>query len=66
MQKLRAQGAFGAKRAFFGKTEDKNSVVDLKDGQGRTRLALHVTADGMASIQFLDANGKVLRTLAAK
>jgi hypothetical protein len=62
--KLKAAGAFGASRAFLGKDEDKNSLLDLKDAQGHTRLALRVAADGAASIAFLDAAGKVVRTIA--
>jgi hypothetical protein len=64
MAKLRAQGAFGANRAFIGKDEDRNSLMNLKDAKGRTRLALRVAADGTASIQFLDAGGKVVKTIA--
>jgi hypothetical protein len=61
--KLKAAGAFGASRAFLGKDEDKDSLLDLKDAQGHTRLALRVAADGTASIAFLDATGKLVKTI---
>ena len=35
--------------------------VLLSDRQGRNRLALKVDADGRASIEFLDADGKVVQ-----
>jgi hypothetical protein len=61
--RLRAEGLVGQQRAFFGKTEARASSLDLKDADGRTRLRLHVAADGAASIQFLDATGAVTRTV---
>ena len=42
-----------------------NSVVMLQDASGAPRLALLVTPAGKASIELLDANGKVVRTLTA-
>ncbi len=62
IEKLRASGAFGHKRLFMGKSEG-TSEVTLKDGEGRPRLRLMVTHDGAASIVFLDANGKTMRTV---
>lgn len=52
-------------RYFAGKSRSGNSVVMLQDATGAPRLALTVTPDGKASIEFLDANGKVQRTLTA-
>ena len=43
----------------MGKTARKSAEIDLKDANGRLRLKLLVTADGEASIQFLDAHGRV-------
>jgi hypothetical protein len=62
-EKLDKAGAFGEPRLFIGKNRDRESRVNLKDAQGHTRLVLSVTASGDAAIQFLDANGKVTRTL---
>lgn len=60
--KLRAASLGGRQRLFAGKQEGA-SRVSLKDAEGRERLRLEVTADGRATIAFLDANGKVVRTL---
>jgi hypothetical protein len=54
---------FGAMpRVFLGRDYDDASKLMLRDGMGRTRLRLTVTKDGAASIEFLDENGKVVRT----
>lgn len=52
-------------RYFAGKSGSNNSVVLLSDGKGKPRLMLMVTPAGEASIEFLDAQGKVQRTLRA-
>lgn len=52
-------------RYFAGKSRSGNSVVMLRDASGKPRLAMMVTPAGKASIDFLDANGKVERTLTA-
>lgn len=62
-KRLAAEGATGEQRVFLGKTAKRNSEVDLKDADGHTRLRLLVSAEGAASIQFLDADGKVARTI---
>ena len=48
-----------ATRLYVGRTVQKASVVSLADPQGRTRLALKVDSLGVASIEFMDENGKV-------
>ena len=48
-----------ATRLYLGKTAQKASVVNLADPQGRTRLLLKVDSLGVASIEFMDENGKV-------
>lgn len=53
-----------AKRLFIGKNAERASLLDMKDANGKTRLRLQVAANGEATIQFLDADGKVQRTLA--
>ncbi len=63
IQRLAAADAFGQPRAFFGKDGYRASTMDLRDARGRTRLRMHVTADGTASIQFLDEAGQVTRTI---
>lgn len=54
-----------APRYFAGKSGSGNSAVMLEDSAGNPRLALMVTPDGKASIEFLSADGKVVRSLTA-
>ena len=47
-------------RVYVGRSrDDGKSLVDLADGEGRTRLRLGVAVDGSARIDFLDEKGKV-------
>jgi hypothetical protein len=62
IERLRAAGALGHPRLFVGKSEARDAVLALKDGEGRVRLRMRVTLAGDASIEFLDAAGKVVRT----
>jgi hypothetical protein len=62
LAKLRDSGAFGQRRLFVGKSEDRDAVVALRDGAGHVRLRMRVTAAGVASIEFLDAAGRIVRT----
>jgi hypothetical protein len=57
--KIRAEAPPGPRRVFVGKNTDKSATVSLADAQGKIRLSLQVDADGAASIEFLDAAGKV-------
>jgi hypothetical protein len=54
-----AAGGAGKQRLVLGKGGDKSSVVSLADREGRARLQLKVDSLGVASIEFLDAQGKV-------
>lgn len=54
----------GRARAYFGRARDGAAVVNLMDGSGQTRLRLRVDAAGAARIEFLDATGKVTKTIA--
>jgi len=62
--RVRAAAPKAAQRVFVGKTRDRVASVTLADAQGRARLALKVDADGAASIEFLDAGGKVVQRVA--
>jgi hypothetical protein len=53
----------GAPRVFVGKSMDRASVMMLQDATGMPRLMLKVDPDGSSSINFLDAQGKVVRTI---
>jgi hypothetical protein len=50
-------------RMQIGKWKDRSSALWLHDAAGRPRMVLQVTAEGAASIQFLDENMKVVRTV---
>lgn len=53
-----------AQRVFVGKTADRAATLVLSDAQGHKRLALTVDPAGNASIEFLDAEGKVVQRFA--
>ena len=61
LTKIRASAPQPAQRVFIGKSRDRVASVLLADAQGHNRLALKVDAEGAASIEFLDADGKVVR-----
>ena len=46
-------------RIRISRTEDKSSLIEMKDSKGKTRIAIKVPPDGQPSLQFLDADGKV-------
>lgn len=54
-----------ATRVFVGKRPDKSSQVMLADADGRPRLVMVVQASGAAEIQFLDEDGKVVKSISA-
>ena len=60
---VRAKAQPGPRRVFVGKNADKASTVSLADANGKPRLVMTVGADGNASIEFLDADGKVMQRL---
>ena len=64
-KKLEAAGDIGHPRLFVG-TSHKDASVALKDKDGRTRLLLSVSASGVPRIEFLDATGRVVRTIMPK
>ena len=49
---------------YVGSSE-LGSTVDLKDRNGKSRLRLNVSDKGEASIIFVDANEKPIKTLTA-
>ncbi len=63
VQAVRAAAPPGPRRVFVGKNPDKSATVSLADATGKPRLTLRVEADGAASIEFLDADGKVTQRL---
>src|SRR5262245_18761829 len=63
VQAARAGAQPGPQRLFAGKGRDRAATVSLSDASGKPRLTLKVQADGTASIEFLDADGKVTERL---
>ena len=63
---VRAKSPPGPTRLFAGKTPDRAAQVGLADANGKPRLVLKVEADGTASIDFLDADGKTVQRIPAK
>ena len=52
-----------ARRSWVGRREDDASVVALMGAKGKKRIVMQVSADGTASLDFLDAEGRVVRHL---
>jgi len=50
-------------RGFFGRDHDKSVSLVLKDRQGHARLEARVAPDGTPVLEFLDASGKVIRSI---
>ena len=55
-----------ASRLFAGREPNGTAVVSLADPRGHPRLRLTVDSTGTATVQFLDAQGKVTRTLSGQ
>jgi hypothetical protein len=51
------------RRAFVGRSRDRSSALALFDAEGRPRIMLRVTAEGAASMEFLDEKGKAVKTV---
>jgi len=70
MKKLRedamAQGLGGIPRVFVGRDKKNNASVTLSDTKGKPRIVMSVDGSDVASLQFLDENGKTVYTLPAK
>jgi len=52
-------------RIMLGRADDKSAVLQLKDTEGRNRIILKVAADGTPSMQFLNADGHVVKMIGA-
>ena len=50
-----------SRRIWVGREMDDASVVALMDANGKRRIVMQVTGDGTASLDFLDAEGHVVR-----
>lgn len=65
VQAARASAPPGPRRVFVGKNADRSAMVSLADQNGKPRLTLKVDADGAASIEFLDADGRTVQRIPA-
>jgi hypothetical protein len=63
IQAARSSAPPAPRRVFLGKGPDRSTSLQLADAQGRNRLTLRVDADGNASLEFLDEQGKVIQRL---
>ncbi|MDB4891069.1 MAG: hypothetical protein JWL61_2924 [Gemmatimonadetes bacterium] len=52
-----------APRVYIGRDRARSAVINLSDPSGKTRLRMVVDSLGAASLQFLDATGRVTSTL---
>jgi len=53
-------------RVKLGRLEDKSAALVLKDVNGKSRIVMKVAADGTPSLEFLDADGRVVSELPQK
>jgi hypothetical protein len=65
VQAARAAAPPAPRRLFAGKDTDRSAMVSLSDANGKPRLVMKVEADGSASIEFLDADGKTVQRIPA-
>jgi hypothetical protein len=63
--KIRASAPPGPRRVFLGKNQERAATMALADEAGRPRLRLTVDPAGNPRIEFLDEQGKVVRSLFA-
>jgi hypothetical protein len=65
VQAARAAAPQGPRRVFVGKDTEKTATVSLSDANGAPRLVLKVDAEGAASIEFLDGEGRTVQRIPA-
>jgi hypothetical protein len=63
LQRLKQNGRIGAYRVFVGSDRQDDAVVRLNDSRSNVRLRMQVDSLGTPSIEFLDADGDVIRRL---
>ncbi|MGH9644581.1 MAG: hypothetical protein ACRD3Q_19430 [Terriglobales bacterium] len=70
MKKLREEAVAGhmggIPRVFVGRDTKNNATVTLSDTKGKPRIVMSVYGSDVASLQFLDDNGKTVYSLPAK
>ena len=63
---LVSRGIGGALRVFVGRQPDNQAVVRLNDSKSKPRIVMSVDANDTPSLQFLDADGKVIYRIPAQ
>jgi hypothetical protein len=53
----------GYRRIWVGRSADGSALLSLMDAAGNKRIQMKVASKGTAEIDFLDANGKVIKTI---
>jgi hypothetical protein len=48
-------------RIWVGRGDDEASVISLMDAKGKKRIVMQVTGDGTPSLDFLDAEGHIVK-----
>ncbi|MBV8673696.1 MAG: hypothetical protein JOZ33_09710, partial [Acidobacteriaceae bacterium] len=54
----------GGQRIWIGREAPGTASVSLTDAKGRKRIVMQVAPDGMPSLSFFDANGRLVQELA--
>lgn len=57
------EGGGGHRRIWVGRSGDGAAMLSLMDAAGNERIQMKVPSDGTPEIEFLDANGKVTRSI---
>ncbi|HEX9727922.1 MAG TPA: hypothetical protein VGA37_05420 [Gemmatimonadales bacterium] len=63
VQAMRDNGELTTQRLFLGKLRDNAALLQMSDLSGKPRIRIVVTADGTATLEFLDASGQVVYAL---
>jgi len=53
----------GHRRIWVGRSSDGTALLSLMDAAGNERIQMKVPSDGRPEIEFLDAHGKVVKTI---
>ena len=56
----------GGQRVWIGREDPDSASVSLTDSKGKKRIVMQVSADGTPSLEFLDAEGRVIQDLAPR
>ncbi len=49
------------RRIWVGRKDDGAAIVSLMDAEGKKRIVMQVAADGTPSLDFLDADGHIVK-----